>query len=376
MKLVFLINNGKEVAGGSYAQYKFGEYLAKRGNYVTIFGGDRPVFFKNYQLPKKLKLNFRGKFPKLFKGWEVIDTIWKKIYLHFVIIPYMKKEKPDYIVGFLREEAITTVKLSKKLGIKSINFIFETPIWMKKQIGNRFKNEYRGKFKKSWEKTKFAYQETNFLIPNSELTRKECSQWLKRIVEVPIYPGMDFIRKKSNIREKNQIIYIGRLNEYKNVDILIEALSMVKDAPKLVIIGCGEEENKLKGLSNKLNVKCDFKGRVTDEEKWLELRKSMFMVFPSSFEGFGIPPAESLICGKPCICSHIPIFHEVYQNKVEYFEENNVIDLAKKIKFLLNNANYRKKKGKEGKKYVKSKFSWKKSAEKIEKILTDYKNEQ
>ena len=197
MKLVFLINNSKEVGGGGYAQYKFAEYLAILGNEITIFGGARPVFYKNYKLPKNLKLKFRGVFPKLFKGAGLIDRIWEYVYTQFIIVPYLKKEKPDYIIGLLREEAITAVKLAKKLGIKSVNFVFETPVWMKKQMGERFITSYKGRFRKSWEMTKSAYQETDMLLPISELTRKECSKWLKRHIEQPIYPGIDFSKKKN-----------------------------------------------------------------------------------------------------------------------------------------------------------------------------------
>ena len=111
MKLVFLINNSKEVGGGGYAQYKFAEYLAILGNEITIFGGARPVFYKNYKLPKNLKLKFRGVFPKLFKGAGLIDRIWEYVYTQFIIVPYLKSVRSNLSYAM---DSLTTVVRSCK----------------------------------------------------------------------------------------------------------------------------------------------------------------------------------------------------------------------------------------------------------------------
>jgi len=125
-------------------------------------------------------------------------------------------------------------------------------------------------------------------------------------------------------------------------------------------------------LANRLGVKCEFKGRITDHEKWLLIKKSKFMVFPSSFEGFGMSPMEALYCERPCIVSDIPIFKEVYQDKVEYFEEHNVTELTRLINKLANHPKYCREKGINGRKYVENTFGWLRSAKKIERILEDY----
>ena len=195
---------------------------------------------------------------------------------------------------------------------------------MERRLGKKFLEEFKGRFKKSWEQTKDAYLKADILIPNSELTRKECSAWLKKKIEDPVYPGVEVYKINDNVKEENQIIYVGRLNKYKNVNEIINALAKIRNPPKLIIVGKGEEEGKLMELSKRLNVICELKGSLTDKEKFNEIKKSIFMVFPSSFEGFGMPPAEALTCGKPCICSDIPIFREIYEDKVEYFKEHDI----------------------------------------------------
>ena len=374
MKLIFLIDNHKTMGGGDYAQFKFAEYLAKSGHDVIVFAANKYPFLDNLKV-KNLDMRFRGEVPRTIKGIGMLNRLWGKLYSFFVIEPFIRKNhmNTDYIIGYLRESAINAVKLGKKYQIKTANFIFENPSWMKKQIGDRFIKEYKGKFRESWDKAQDAYKETYILIPNSHLTMEECSSWLHRKISEPVYPGVDSIALGQKILEHEQIIYLGRLNEYKNVNEIIEALHLIEYPPKLVVIGEGEEKRRLMHLAEKLGIECEFKGELNDDDKWLEIRKSKFMIFPSSFEGFGMPPAESLMCGKPCICSDIPIFREVYKDKVEYFKEHNLNELTKKIEFLLDNPKYRKKRGESGRKYILSRYSWEKSAAKIEKILKNGK---
>ena len=376
MRLVFLIYNTRNPAGGSYSIFKFAEYLANRGHNVTIFADLKPIYFYNHQLPKTIEIKYRGSLYGLFKGSSMLDQIWRFFYKKIVIEPFLKKNPIDFIIGFLRQEAITVVKLSKKFKIASVNFIFENPLWMERVLGQKFIKEYKGKFKRSWKQTEIAYKQSDILLPNSELTRFECSIWLNRQIHEPIYPGVSVPENLKEIKEEYQIIYVGRLNEYKNVNEIIEALANINNPPKFVIVGSGEEHRKLKILAKINNVKCEFKGRLTDREKWVEIKKSLFMVFPTSFEGFGMPPMEALYCGVPCVCTDIPILREIYDNKVEFFREHDVEDLSNKMKFLIANPKYRKKRGKEGKKYIISKYTWEKAAKNIETVLIKHKGQK
>ena len=371
MNLVFIIENGKVIGGGDYAQFKYAEYLSKLGHNVAIFAANYNKLLEDIPKRSNLRIWFRHEIPKFVKGIGRVNKLWNKLYTRFYVDKYVRDNANhiDYIIGYLRESAIKAETLGKKYRIRVVNFIFENPEWMKHQLGQRFLNEYKGKFKKSWEATKEVYLRTDILIPNSQLTRKKCEMWLNRKIDEHIYPGVEAIELNNGIEEENQIIYTGRLNEYKNVNEIIEALSKSEANAKLVVVGSGEEESKLRSLAKKLKVNCEFKGNLTDSQKFEEIQKSMFMVFPSSFEGFGMPPAEALICGKPCICSDLGIFKEVYKDKVEYFKEHDIQDLSNKILFLTSNQRYRKKRGLEGRKYVMSNFTWQKSAKKIEGLL-------
>lgn len=154
--------------------------------------------------------------------------------------------------------------------------------------------------------------------------------------------------------EADQMLIISRLVAHKSVDMLIEATALARDPPKLVIIGGGSERKKLEELAARHWVNCVFLGRVSDAVKAEQIKKSKFTVFTSTAEHIaGLPPAESLYCGKACICFDVPILRNLYHWYVDYVPVGDVTALAKKIEHLnFSNAD-RYWKGKFGKEFVK-----------------------
>lgn len=379
MKLLFLIENPREIGGGDYSIFKFAEFLARNGNEVIIFAQNKNTFYENYDLPRSIKIYYRGSLKRYFRGCEFLNRRYRSVYDYFLLNNFIK-ENPDidYVCGYLRDSAIKAVRIGKKFNIKTVNFVFENPLWMEKDLKEKWHKEFQGGFKKSWLTTKQAYIESDILLSNSLISKKECESWINKEVQDFIYPGLD-LQMADDVKidkKENQIIYIGRLDSYKNIDDIIKSLSKIKNPPLLAIVGDGPEKENLVKSSNKLMVKTKFWGNIDDFQKFQQIKKSLFMVFPSSHEGFGMPPMEALYCEIPCICSDKPIFKEVYGGKVEYFKEHDLIDLSKKINFLADNAEYRRKRGKEGRKYIKHKFSWEEAADKIETILLANKRNQ
>ncbi|MCX5782047.1 MAG: glycosyltransferase family 4 protein [Elusimicrobia bacterium] len=113
-------------------------------------------------------------------------------------------------------------------------------------------------------------------------------------------------------REKeNQIIYVGRLIKYKNVDILIDVVKdLINDEDCryckniiLKIVGDGPEKQKLSELAvkHKIEKHVIFSGFLDKEELFHELKRSKIFVLPSDREGFGITVIESMALGTPVI---------------------------------------------------------------------------
>jgi len=373
LKLVFLIDSPRRIGGGDYAQFYFAKKLAEKGHQITIFARDKNFFSSELKNIKNLKIFYYRSIPLFVKrlGIGFFNNIWSWIYTSTITKSFISKNKPNFIVGYLRDSAIKAVFLGKKTNTKVANFIFETPPWMERDLPDEWKIELKNKkFKQSWEETKLAYEESDVLIPNSKLAGFMCRKWLPGTnISKPVYPGIDF----SNIPKLNQekrifdIIYVGRLNILKNVNEILEAGRMINKSLKIVIVGSGEELPKLKKLSETYGLDVTFKGAVSDEEKWMLYQQSELLVFPTSHEGFGMPPLEALACGCKVICSDLAIFKEVYGTEVGYFPLHDVKKLSLKISNVLNNEQKTKKS-----KLI-DKYSWENSVRTIESILRTVK---
>lgn len=106
------------------------------------------------------------------------------------------------------------------------------------------------------------------------------------------------------------LLYVGRLKNYKNVDIAIKAFARVLENHKtavLSIVGTGESYPKLKKLVKKLNVEKNvlFLGRITEHEKVRKLSQNWVMIQPSQIEGWGITVIEANACKTPVIASNV-----------------------------------------------------------------------
>lgn len=77
----------------------------------------------------------------------------------------------------------------------------------------------------------------------------------------------------------------------------------------------------LEALSSKGGPQFEVVGNISEAQKYRLLKTSRALLFPSSFEGFGLPPAEAGYWGTPVVCRSLPVLCEVYGNDLRYAEE-------------------------------------------------------
>ena len=82
------------------------------------------------------------------------------------------------------------------------------------------------------------------------------------------------------------------------------------------------------------------------------------MIFPTAFEGYGLPPAEALYCKKPCVAYDIPILRENYKDVLEFARDRDTLELCAKAKRLLDDPEYRRQRGIEGRAFIKNRLSF------------------
>jgi len=124
--------------------------------------------------------------------------------------------------------------------------------------------------------------------------------------KIEIIPSGIDVKKIDSIKakkEKNRIIYVGRLVPQKNVDMLIRAFSTLEAESEMVILGDGSEYQKLKKMADSSKIK--FLGRLGSYEDTIrEIKKSSILVLPSRRENFGIVPLEAMRCGTAVISTN------------------------------------------------------------------------
>ena len=125
----------------------------------------------------------------------------------------------------------------------------------------------------------------------------------------------------------------------------------------------------LKGYNAKFLQHIHFTGFVDDEDLPTIFAGASWFVFPTKYEGFGIPPLESMACGTPVISSDAASMPEVLGNSAIYFENNSFDSLNQKVKIALSMSEIEKQKLiKRGLQQIK-RFSWQNEAAKLNEIF-------
>jgi len=233
---------------------------------------------------------------------------------------------------------------------------------------------------------------TNFLVPRSLAMAKKIivpsestKQDLQKIFRAPeekikvIYEGVrteepsenakNSTLEKFNLPEKNYFLFLGTIEPRKNLIALIAAYKILlqknPDAPILVLAGGKGWKNddifeaiKKRSLENK--IKC--LGYVSNEEKFALMKSALAFVYPSLYEGFGLPILEAMSLGAPVITSRISSIPEITGDSALLIDPNNDGEIASALEKLWKDENLRNDFINKGK-HQSAKFSWIKTAE-------------
>ncbi|TCW40349.1 glycosyltransferase involved in cell wall biosynthesis [Thermohydrogenium kirishiense] len=243
--------------------------------------------------------------------------------------------------------------------------------------------------------TKFHKYYYNYIVKPSALNAKkvltvsnfskmEIVNWLKCDSEkvVVTYNGVDenfkvindkdkliIIRKKYDLPQKF-VLYIGNLKPHKNITNLIKAIKKINQEIMLVINGESNEILNKIIKENNLENKVKFIGYVDDDDLPALYNLAELFVYPSLYEGFGLPPLEAMACGCPVITSNTSSLPEVVGEAGIMVNPYNVEEIARAIDLVLLNENLRREMIEKGLKQAK-KFSWRKTAEETLKVYED-----
>lgn len=234
---------------------------------------------------------------------------------------------------------------------------------------------------------KKTIRNANIIIAVSHIVKKDIIRHFNvdahkiRVIHLGIDPifknTLDFdLAIKYRLPEK-YILFVGNIEGKKNLTRLLlafnELINQNKIEHKLVLVGKKGWKNKsvYKTIS-KYNLKpyILFTGYVPKKDLPAIYSMSDLFVFPSIYEGFGIPPLEAMACGIPVIVSNQGASPEICGDACLLVNPYDIHEMAKSIEILLNNKELRQNKINLGLERVKQ-FNWEKTAKETLKIYEE-----
>jgi len=207
---------------------------------------------------------------------------------------------------------------------------------------------YSTTFKVKYKLIYFVLSRTaKMLITVSQFSKKELSHYLRIKEEkiAVISEGCEHILKakmdesildKFFLRSKPYLLAVGSLSLHKNLNSLIEAMKLAQDKlPNLVIAG-GRFSKVFTQNNSSQDEGIIRLGYVTDGQLRSLYENAVAFIFPSLYEGFGLPPLEAMICGCPVICSNRASIPEVCGDAALYFEPVNLADIRSRMEQLVD----------------------------------------
>ena len=225
---------------------------------------------------------------------------------------------------------------------------------------------------------KILAQKAEKIIAISENTKKDIIKFIginedKILV---IHLGNSINRQENNLKintdllkklPEKYILFVGNRASYKNFDNFSKALiPLFKINKKLnaVCAGGGEFSDKEINFFKTFNITDKFRQySVNDSDMTLLYKNALVFVFPSLYEGFGLPILEAFNCGCPVAASNRSSLPEIAGNAAAYFNPEDISSITDAINNIIADDGTKEKMKKNGFEQLK-KFSWEKTAEK------------
>ncbi len=226
--------------------------------------------------------------------------------------------------------------------------------------------------------TRLALRAATHVITISEATRADLLSHFdypeERVSAIPLAPGPEFvpqsegaqrrIRRKYHLPE-HFVLFLGINKPHKNLENLIKAWKRVLDAssqPRLMlaIAGAWDErypQAKVMALRGELTHSIRFLGPIPEGDLPALYSAATLFVFPSFYEGFGLPVVEAMACGTPVACSNRSSLPEVAGTAGVLFDPHDPADIAAAVVRLLSDHELRSQKSEQGLQQA-SQFSW------------------
>ncbi len=354
-----------------------GRYTNEVSNYLKEDSKFEASFFYGYH-SKNLISKSKKSNVKNLKTLIVKNKLLKNI-AREISNTMSKLFSPTYDI-YWQPNFIPNLSIKSKYTVTSVHdfsFIIHNNFHTKEKIeyfqDNFFQNIYK----------------SDMIITGSNFTKQEILERLNFTSErvKVIYHGIDHdlfkIYKDTSVSfelPSKFIFIVGSIEPRKNLIGLLKAYDSIdkklKNEYKLVLAGFKGWENKeVMELINSNKEDIHYLGYISDIELAKTYNLASLFVYPSFYEGFGLPPLESMACGTPVICSSTTSLPEVGGDAVIYCDPYDIEDIKFQIELVLNDKVLQKDMIKNGLERVKQ-FTWEKSANKHMQVFEELINEK
>ena len=343
-----------------FSQQSYGgisRYFSNISKHISYLNNNRvcilsPLYINDYISRNKNEINVKGiKIPYIKKSSKIIKFI--NFYFSFRQI---KELNSDILhETYYAKKSIASGR--EKIVLTVYDMIHEL-----------FPSQFSSSDKTS-EKKRIAVKRADHIICISENTRRDLIELFKVPEEKTsvIYLGFDLNDKnnfKFKLPKEKIILYVGDRSGYKNFKNLVIAYARnkkIKTNFKLVAFGGRPFSFSEKIFFKEIGLSRNNIIRETgNDQKLIEYyKKSSLFVYPSFYEGFGIPPLEAMSQGCPVACSNTSSISEVVSDAGVYFDPYSAESISRTIESILEDDSLRKELIKKGEKRLKN-FSWEK----------------
>ncbi|MBO1080469.1 glycosyltransferase [Roseomonas haemaphysalidis] len=298
---IFVTNAAGTYGGGRLAAFLLAHCLARAGAAVSFVTNAKPVFFEElraFGAPGRVALHltrdFHAGLPE--GGFDAV-----------VIIPGQSQERQFYMGarGFARRR-----------GARLVLFNFETPNWFNS-------HSPAARSEDLWLEWRRCIEDGCLVLSNSAQSMRFAERYY---VSHPATTRFGFWHQPVNVqalagvaaqyREDRVVCFVRARDPHKGGQDLIDLLSEdLRGWTLSLIVGSAKLDEEYReaivSQARRFGIGVEVKPLLTDTEKFVELKRARMLVYPSLFEGYGIPPIEALSAGTPCVCYDLPVFREV-----------------------------------------------------------------
>jgi glycosyltransferase involved in cell wall biosynthesis len=233
----------------------------------------------------------------------------------------------------------------------------------------------------------WAYKNCRFAVLSDSSKKDTVNVGIdpSRITVIPPGTDLEFFRPAASLKppaSSSVILHVGRLKRYKATDHLLQAARALKDNGrnfKVVIVGTGDDEPRLKAVSHKLGLDdtVQFTGFVSEAEKLRWYQEAAVLTENSVKEGWGLIVLEANACGTPVVAARSPGLVDSSRDGVNglMYDYGDVPTLAERLERLLADEGLRARLGQQAIEWAKQ-WTWDGAAEAMERAIEQTMNEE